>query len=186
MVLNPTEQTAEIVVFLLKTRIFLQKKWIFPHPENPYPPNLGGEDFTPQIWGVSARKHSKISDFWRFTPQIWGVNLHPPNLGGMGFQGSKMHFRGQMLFFRGHMAGNRRKLQEGFGAQESRTLANFHKRPCIPKWLLRSCFWPPPPTPDFLSKDFCLQPGLEWKFLLSRTWLGRKLLPLQFRALPLP
>ena len=27
----------------------------------------------------------------------------------------------------GHIAGNRRKLQEGFRAQESRTLANFHK-----------------------------------------------------------
>ena len=30
----------------------------------------------------------------------------------------------------GHMAGNRRKLQEGFRAQESRALANFHKRVC--------------------------------------------------------
>ena len=57
------------------------------YPENPHPPNFGGEDFTPQIWGVSARKHCKTSVFWRFTPQIWGVNLHPPNLGGMGFQG---------------------------------------------------------------------------------------------------
>ena len=27
----------------------------------------------------------------------------------------------------------------------------------------------PLPTP-FLSKDFCLEPGLEWKFLLRRTW----------------
>ena len=27
--------------------------------------------------------------------------------------------------------------------------------------------WPPPPTLDFLSKDFCPQPGLGWKFLLS-------------------
>ena len=31
-------------------------------------------------------------------------------------------------------------------------------------------FWPPPPTPEFLGKDFCLQPGLERKFLLQRTW----------------
>ena len=29
------------------------------------------------------------------------------------------------------MAGNRQKLQEGFRAQESRTLANFHKN-CVP------------------------------------------------------
>ena len=33
----------------------------------------------------------------------------------------------KMRFSGGHMAGNRRKLQEGFRAQESRTLANFHK-----------------------------------------------------------
>ena len=33
----------------------------------------------------------------------------------------------KMQFFVGHMAGNRRKLQESFRAQESRTLANFHK-----------------------------------------------------------
>ena len=31
-------------------------------------------------------------------------------------------------FVEGHMAGNRRKLQEGFRAQETRALANFHKR----------------------------------------------------------
>ena len=33
--------------------------------------------------------------------------------------------------------------------------------------LLRIQFWPAPPIPEFLSKDFCLEPGLEWKFLLS-------------------
>ena len=33
----------------------------------------------------------------------------------------------KMRFSGGHMAGNRRKLQKGFRAQESRTLANFHK-----------------------------------------------------------
>ena len=28
------------------------------------------------------------------------------------------------------------------------------------------------------SRIFCLQPGVEWKFLLRRTWfLGQKLLP---------
>ena len=32
----------------------------------------------------------------------------------------------------GHMAGNHRKLQAGFRAQESRTLANFHKTPFQP------------------------------------------------------
>ena len=32
-------------------------------------------------------------------------------------------------------------------------------------------FRPPPPTPEILvPKDFCLQPGLERKFLLRRTW----------------
>ena len=40
--------------------------WFFSfpkNPKNPYPPNLGGEDFTPQIWGASARKHCKTSVF---------------------------------------------------------------------------------------------------------------------------
>ena len=47
-----------------------------------------------------------------------------------------------------------------------------------PPWRLR--FWPPPQTPELLTKDFCLQPGLDWKFLLRRTWSGQKLLALQF------
>ena len=47
-------------------------------------------------------------------------------------------------------------------------------------------FWPPPPTLDFLSQDFCLQPGLGWKSLLRRTWSGQKLFPLQFSGLSLP
>ena len=45
-----------------------------------------------------------------------------------------MHFRAERCTFlqknavcRGHKVGNRKKLQEGFRAQESRTLANFHK-----------------------------------------------------------
>ena len=42
-----------------------------------------------------------------------------------------------------------------------------------------------PQTPEFFDKDFCLQPGLEWKCLLRRIWSGRKLLPLQFPRLPL-
>ena len=35
-------------------------------------------------------------------------------------------------------------------------------------------------TPKFPIEDFCLQPGLEWKFLLRRTWSGQQLLSLQF------
>ena len=34
-------------------------------------------------------------------------------------------------------------------------------------WGLRIRFWPPPPTPDFLGKNFC--PGLGRKFLPKRT-----------------
>ena len=29
---------------------------------------------------------------------------------------------------------------------------------------------PTSPTPEFLSKDFSPEPGLEWKVLLWRTW----------------
>ena len=46
-------------------------------PEDPYPPNSGGDDFTPRIWGVWLKKHCKTRDFWRFTTQIWGVNFTP-------------------------------------------------------------------------------------------------------------
>ena len=50
----------------------------------------------------------------------------------------------------GYMAGNRRRLQEGFRAQESRTLANFHKihsrplhrAPChLTQGILGGYFW---------------------------------------------
>ena len=44
--------------------------------------------------------------------------------------------RRKMWWSGGHMAGNRRKFQEGFRAQESRTLANFHKI-----WGPLSVFW---------------------------------------------
>ena len=37
------------------------------------------------------------------------------------------------------------------------------------------------PPMDFLSQDFCLQPGPRWKFLLRRTRSGQKLLPLRFQ-----
>ena len=36
-------------------------------PENPYPPNLGGEDFTPQIWGVTLQKSLVLQCFLRVT-----------------------------------------------------------------------------------------------------------------------
>ena len=39
-----------------------------------------------------------------------------------------MHFPAEKCGFVGCMGGNRRKLQEGFRAQESRPLANFHKK----------------------------------------------------------
>ena len=45
---------------------------------------------------------------------------------------------------------------------------------------------PTPKTPKFLSKDLCLQPGLEWKFLPRRAWSWQKLLPLRFRGLSFP
>ena len=51
--------------------------------------------------------------------------------------------------------------------------------------IMRINFWPPPPTPEFLSKDFCLEPGFGRKFLLRRTWSGRRLLPLQLPWLSL-
>ena len=41
--------------------------------------------------------------------------------------------------------------------------------------VMRIRFSTPPPTPEFLCKDFRLQPRLKWKFLLRRTWSGQKL-----------
>ena len=38
---------------------------------------------------------------------------------------------------------------------------------------MRVRYWPPSYTPEFLSKDFCLQPGLEWKELLTKENLVR-------------
>ena len=45
---------------------------------------------------------------------------------------------------------------------------------------------PHPQPQNSLLRTFRLQPGLEWKFLLRRTWSGAKLLPLQFPGLSLP
>ena len=47
----------------------------------------------------------------------------------MHFPGDRCTFLQKHMVFRGGKARNRRKLQEGFRAQESRTLANFHKKP---------------------------------------------------------
>ena len=58
------------------------------NPANPYPPNLGGEDFTP-ILGSERQKTLENKCFLEIDPQIWGVDLHPPILGGMGFQGRR-------------------------------------------------------------------------------------------------
>ena len=41
----------------------------------------------------------------------------------------------------------------------------------------------PPPAPGFLSKDFCLEPGLEWIFLLRRTCSDEKRPPPQLPEL---
>ena len=38
---------------------------------------------------------------------------------------------------------------------------------------VRVRLWPPPPTPESLTKDVYLQPGLEWELLLRRTWSGQ-------------
>ena len=47
-------------------------------------------------------------------------------------------------------------------------------------------FQAPTPTAEFLTKDFRLQPGLDWKFLLRRAWSEQKLFSLQFPELSLP
>ena len=47
-------------------------------------------------------------------------------------------------------------------------------------------FDPHPQPQNSLLRAFRLQPGLEWKCFLRRTWLGQKLLSLQFPGLSLP
>ena len=56
----------------------------------------------------------------------------------------------------------------------------------VPTPSLRIKFSPHPPPQNSLLRIFRLQPGLERKFLLRRTWSGQKLLPLQFPGLSLP
>ena len=55
----------------------------------------------------------------------------------MPFPAEECTFLQTNAVFRGHMAGNRRKLQEGFRAQESRALANFDKKQTACKSLLK-------------------------------------------------
>ena len=52
-------------------------------------------------------------------------------------------------------------------------------RCCLGVVSLRIKFWPPPPTPKFLTKNFCLDPGLKWKFLTRRSCSDQTFLPLQ-------
>ena len=39
---------------------------------------------------------------------------------------------------------------------------------------LRIKFSSPPPTPEFLTRDFCLQPGLGWKFFTKENLVRQK------------
>ena len=50
-------------------------------------PQIWGWRCTPQIGGWIFKKHLFYSAFWRSLPKFGGRKLHPPNVGGMGFQG---------------------------------------------------------------------------------------------------
>ena len=108
MILEPWEQTAEKWVFLQKHALSLQrnalpcKKKRCPaencgfwnrgilqegfraqeacehYPDNPYPPNLGGGVFTPQILAAGIQKYNKTSVIF-YNP--------PPKFGGGGQEG---------------------------------------------------------------------------------------------------
>ena len=54
------------------------------------------------------------------------------------------------------------------------------------KMQMRMLRPPPPPTPDFLTKDLYLDPGLERSFFLRRRWSDKKLLPRQLPANAFP
>ena len=76
---NPSEKTLENA----------GKKTVIFNPENPYPPKFGGWRFTPQIWGVNLQKNTCFTVFsGARSLNLGGWNPHPPNLGGMGSQGS--------------------------------------------------------------------------------------------------
>ena len=84
---------------------------------------------------------NRANRFARIMPlRCW--KMHFPTKRKQAFSYSKMHIPCRKMRFPaeecsflqknavlggGHMAGNLRKSQEGFRAQESRTLANFHK-----------------------------------------------------------
>ena len=63
---------------------------------------------------------------------------------------------------------------------------NNAESPNMHSHLWGSDFDPHPQPQNSLLRIFRLKPGLEWKFLLRRTWSGQKLLPLQFPELSLP
>ena len=65
------------------------------------------------------------------------------------------------------------------------SFAQISYLPISALWLVLKLITPPP-NPELLTKDFCLEPDLEWIFLQRRTWLGQKLLPQEFPGLSLP
>ena len=57
-------------------------------PCKPTPPKFRGCHFTPKFWGWSVRSPLFFfCVFWGSPPKFKGWNWHPPNLGGMGWQG---------------------------------------------------------------------------------------------------
>ena len=63
----------------------LYHKIVSRYPENPHPPNLGGDDSPPKFGGWIFKKHLFYSVFLRVTSGIWGVKSSPPKFGGHGF-----------------------------------------------------------------------------------------------------
>ena len=59
-------------------------------PENPYPPNSGGEDSPSKFGGWILENHLFYSDFSRPLPKFGGWNLPPPNLGVWVFRGAEV------------------------------------------------------------------------------------------------
>ena len=56
-----------------------------PLPKNPHPPNLGGGDSPPPIWGVNLQ-NTCFTVFSSAHSLNLGVKSSPPSSGGMGFQ----------------------------------------------------------------------------------------------------
>ena len=57
-------------------------------PENPCPPNLGGDGSPPQFEGWIFRNHLFYSAFWGSLPNFGGWKISPPKFRGYGFSGS--------------------------------------------------------------------------------------------------